>query len=88
MSSYPKRSEIYWANLDPTVGSEIAKTRPALIISNNINNEYSSTISILPITSNVSKVYPYEVIVSPQESGLKEPSKMKANQSVRLISKG
>ena len=86
MSNYPKRKEIYWANLDPVVGSEIAKTRPVLIVSNNINNQYAATVSVLPITSNVSRVYPYEVIVSPQESGLKKDSKVKANQ-IRTIDK-
>ena len=86
MSSYPKRREIYWANLDPTIGSEIAKIRPVLIVSNDINNQYAATVSVLPITSNVSKVYPYEVIVSPQESGLKKPSKVKANQ-IRTLDK-
>ena len=39
--NFPRRGEIYWVNLDPTVGTEISKTRPALIISNNIGNRYS-----------------------------------------------
>ncbi len=86
MSNYPKRGDIYWANLDPTIGSEIAKTRPVLIVSNNINNQYAATISILPITSNTSKIYPYEVLVNPAESGLKNESKVKANQ-IRTIDK-
>ncbi|CAN5285327.1 type II toxin-antitoxin system PemK/MazF family toxin [soil metagenome] len=86
MSHYPKRSEIYWANLDPTIGSEIAKTRPVLIVSNDINNQYAATVSILPITSTTSKVYPYEVLVNPEESGLKTDSKIKANQ-IRTIDK-
>ena len=86
MSNYPKRREIYWANLDPTIGSEIAKTRPVLIVSNNINNQYAATVSVLPITSNVNQAYPYEVIISPQESGLKKPSKVKANQ-IRTLDK-
>lgn len=86
MSNYPKRRDIYWANLDPTIGSEIAKTRPVLIVSNDINNQYAATISILPITSNTKKVYPYEVIVIPEESGLKNDSKIKANQ-IRTIDK-
>ncbi len=56
-----KRGEIYWSDLNPARGSEISKVRPVLIVSNNISNKYSSTITILPITSNTEKIYPYEV---------------------------
>ena len=56
-----KRGEIYFANLNPTVGSEIAKRRPVLIVSNNANNRAANTVTILPITSNVSRIYPFEV---------------------------
>lgn len=45
-----KRGEIYYANLDPTVGDEIKKIRPVLIISNNANNNADNTITIVPIT--------------------------------------
>ncbi|WP_194974290.1 type II toxin-antitoxin system PemK/MazF family toxin [Aquiflexum lacus] len=83
---FPKRGDIYWANLDPTIGSEISKTRPVLIVSNDINNQFSSTISILPITSNVGKIYPFEVLIKAKESGLKTDSKIKANQ-IRTLDK-
>ena len=59
-----KRGEIYYANLNPSVGSEMSKNRPVLIVSNDINNRAASTITILPITSNVSRVYPFEVFLS------------------------
>ena len=75
-----KRGEIYWVNLDPVVGSEIAKTRPNLVVSNDVNNQFSDTVTILPITSNVSKVYPFEVFLPRKLSGLKEDSKVKADQ--------
>lgn len=58
------RGEIYWVNLDPTVGSETRKTRPGLIISNNSQNQASKRIIIVPLTSVVSKIYPFEVRVS------------------------
>lgn len=45
------KGEIYLANLSPTVGSEISKKRPVLIVSNDINNQYADTVSIVPITS-------------------------------------
>lgn len=64
MKSYPKRGEVYWVNLDPTIGSEIKKTRPGLIISNNIANQFSSRVIILPITSKTKKIYPFEVALT------------------------
>ena len=81
-----KRGEIYYANLSPAVGSEIAKRRPVLIISNDINNRAATTVTILPITSNVSRVYPFEVLLQPSDSGLPKLSKVQAQQ-VRTISK-
>jgi mRNA interferase MazF len=81
-----KRGEIYYANLNPAVGSEVAKRRPVLIVSNDANNRAASTVTILPITSNVSRVYPFEVLLQPSESGLAKPSKIQAQQ-VRTISK-
>ena len=77
---------MYWVNLDPTVGSEISKTRPVLIVSNNINNQYAATVSIVPITSSTNKIYPFEVLISSKESSLKVDSKIKANQ-IRTIDK-
>jgi mRNA interferase MazF len=81
-----KRGEIYIVDLSPTIGSEISKTRPVLIISNDINNKYASCVTILPITSKVDKIYPFEVLISENESGLRHKSKVKANQ-IRTIDK-
>ena len=86
MDDFPKRGEIYLVSLDPTVGSEINKTRPALIVSNNINNQLSKTVTVIPITSQVKKVYPFEVFISSQESGLFKDSKAKCDQ-IRTIDK-
>ena len=58
-----KRGEIYFANLDPAVGSEIKKKRPVLIVSNNANNKTASTVTVIPVTSNTTKVYPFEVLL-------------------------
>ena len=81
-----KRGEIYYANLSPTVGSEIDKRRPVLVVSNDANNRAANTVTILPITSNVTRVYPFEVLLNPEDSGLSTPSKVQAQQ-VRTISK-
>lgn len=56
----PGRGEIYWVNLDPAIGSEICKTRPAMVISNNIQNKVSGRIVVIPITSNANNIYPFE----------------------------
>ena len=80
------KGEIYWANLSPTIGSEILKTRPVLIVSNNVNNNYAATVSILPITSITTKIYPFEVFLPKGEGGLANDSKAKANQ-IRTIDK-
>lgn len=80
-----KRGEIYFANLDPSIGSEIKKIRPVLIASNNANNKASSTITIIPITSNILNVFPFEVLLT-TASGLTKPSKAQCHQ-IRTISK-
>jgi len=60
--AFPKRGEIYWVNLDPTIGSETQKTRPCLIVSNDIGNEMSPIVMVAPITSKVhKKIYSFEV---------------------------
>ena len=81
-----RRGEIYYADLSPTVGSEINKRRPVLIVSNEANNRAANTVTVLPITSNTSRVYPFEILLSPQESGLPRVSKAQAQQ-IRTISK-
>ncbi len=81
-----KRGEIYYADLDPTMGDETKKIRPVLIISNNANNNVANTITVVPITSNVNKVYPFEVLLNSNESGLLKTSKVQCHQ-IRTISK-
>lgn len=81
-----QKGDVYWADLNPTMGSEINKTRPVVIVSNNINNQYSETITVLPITSSTAKIYPFEVFVSAGIAGIKNDSKIKANQ-IRTIDK-
>ena len=56
----PRRGDVFWVALDPALGTEIKKTRPAVVISNDSCNRYGSRIVILPITSNVESLYPGE----------------------------
>ncbi len=81
------RGEIYLAALDPLIGREIAKTRPVVVVSNNINNQYGGTITVLPITSkNLKKTYPFELILPKGAGNLPKRSKVKADQ-IRTLDK-
>jgi mRNA interferase MazF len=83
----PQRGEVYWFNLDPVIGSEIAKARPALIISNNVGNQYADRVIVAPISSSsLDKTYPFEVRLSPAESGLSKESKILLDQ-IRTLDK-
>lgn len=81
-----KRGDIYFADLNPIVGAEIAKQRPVLIVSNNANNRAASTVTVVPLTSQVNRVYPFEVLLKMDDTGLPKPSKAQVQQ-IRTISK-
>ncbi|HJX58247.1 MAG TPA: type II toxin-antitoxin system PemK/MazF family toxin [Thiobacillus sp.] len=81
-----KRGDIYFAELSPTRGSEIAKRRPVIIVSNDANNRVATTVTVVPVTSNVNKVYPFEVFLPAGDSGLPKDSKAQAQQ-VRTLAR-
>ncbi len=77
----PVRGEVYLVNFDPTLCSEIKKTRPALIIQNDIANEHSPITIVAAITSKFDNtLYPTEVEISAGEGGLKQNSVVLLNQ--------
>jgi mRNA interferase MazF len=78
--NFPHRGEIWLVTMEPVRGHEIGKTRPAVVISNDINNEYSDTVTVLPITSKTEKVYPFETLLESATAGLTVKSKVKCNQ--------
>ncbi len=79
--TYPKRGEVYLVNFDPTVDSEVKKTRPALILQNNIANQYSPITIVAAITSRFDeRLYPTEVLIESKEGGLKTDSVVLLNQ--------
>jgi mRNA interferase MazF len=84
------RGDIRLVNLDPVVAGEASKTRPAVIVSNDALNSTSASlgrgvITVVPITSNVNRVYPFQVSLTPGVAGLQVHSKAQAEQ-VRAVS--
>ncbi len=60
----PRRGEVWWVSFDPSVGGEIQKTRPALVISNDAANAALNRVIVIPITSQIARVYPGEALVT------------------------
>jgi mRNA interferase MazF len=61
---HPRRGEVWWVSFDPSVGGEIQKTRPAVILSNDAANTALNRVIVVPITSQVAKIYPGEALVT------------------------
>ncbi len=81
------RGEIYLVEFDPAVGSEIKKTRPAIIIQNDVANRFSPITIVAAITSKFDeKLYPTEVLIHAGEAGLKQDSVVVLDQ-IRTIDK-
>jgi mRNA interferase MazF len=79
------RGEIRLVNLDPVVGAEANKRRPAVIVSNDGDNATAArlgrgVVTVVPVTSNVARVYPFQVKLSAKAAGLRADSKAQAEQ--------
>jgi mRNA interferase MazF len=80
-----RRGDIRLVDLDPIVGSEANKTRPAIIVSNDGANVTAArlgqgVLTIVPVTSNTAKVHPFQVLLEADETGLSDDCKAQAEQ--------
>jgi mRNA interferase MazF len=80
-----RRGEIVTVSFDPALGSEAAKTRPAVVVSNDAANGTATrlgrgVITVVPVTSNIARVYPFQVLLPARETGLPSDSKAQAEQ--------
>ena len=85
--TYPRRSEVYIVSFDPSIGAEIKKTRPALVVQNDVANRHSPVTTVAAVTSQFEEpLYPTEVLIRSPEGGLGVDSVVLLNQ-IRSIDK-
>jgi mRNA interferase MazF len=81
-----RRGDVFLVNLNPVVGSEVGKTRPAVVVQNDLANRSSPTVTIIPISSSMERVFPFQVQIPAGEGGLSQESKALCEQ-IRTVSR-
>ena len=86
-----RRGDIYWVDYEPARGSEVNKARPGVIVSSDganavVERTGTGVITVVPLTSNTSRVYPFQVLLRADECGLRKDSKVQCEQ-VRALSR-
>ncbi len=80
------RGDVFLVNLDPVVGSEVGKTRPAVVLQNELANRTSPTVTIVPLSSKTERIFPFQVLIPAGEGGLERKSKALCEQ-IRTLSR-
>jgi mRNA interferase MazF len=75
-----KRGEVWWVNFEPSIGGEIQKQRPAIIVSNDVSNKYLNRVQVVPLTSQIERLYPSEAYVTVND----KQSKAMADQLITV----
>ena len=63
-AEFPRRGEVWWVAFEPSIGGEIRKTRPAVVVSNEFANRMLNRVQVVPVTSNLGRLYPSEAYVT------------------------